>query len=309
MKIQAINTNTNFKGLFTNKSKENGGNWKMEYQPYSWERNSNQEIGKMAIKEKLNIFSSKLPDNEEIFAVNTPSAKESSKDILGTESYYLGYNGSMRRTIDEKPAMNREDSLKVLHKKYGKFLDMKKDAARVLENKFPEYKETAGNLSWNYDSASMAQSRGYEYGQGFMCKSDGLNMMNTAKYNMDSSKQALEDNFSSFYNKVQEYTKLTNSIIGAGENREKISEEINKIKELRESGKLIDISKLNISKTDAPLAAALQNMNEAAKKFICMPHKIISFEEVLHNVQAQNLPGELSNRILGYVKNLIKHGI
>ena len=36
MKINAIN-NTNFRGLFTDKSSQNGSNWKMEYSPYAWE--------------------------------------------------------------------------------------------------------------------------------------------------------------------------------------------------------------------------------------------------------------------------------
>ena len=52
MKIQAINTNTNFKGLFTDKSAQNNGNWRMEYQPYSWESNN---TGKMANKERIDI--------------------------------------------------------------------------------------------------------------------------------------------------------------------------------------------------------------------------------------------------------------
>ena len=52
---------------------------------------------------------------------------ETSGDILGTTSYYKTYDGRMRRTIDEMPAMNREDSLKVLDKKLGKFLEQKQD--------------------------------------------------------------------------------------------------------------------------------------------------------------------------------------
>ena len=75
MRIQAINTNTNFKGLFTNKSNENGGNWKMEYQPYSWEKNADGDIGYMANKERVDVYASRLPDNEEIFTRETYYAK------------------------------------------------------------------------------------------------------------------------------------------------------------------------------------------------------------------------------------------
>ena len=46
MKIQAINTNTNFKGLFTDKSAQNNGNWRMEYR---------RTAGKAIIPEKWQI--------------------------------------------------------------------------------------------------------------------------------------------------------------------------------------------------------------------------------------------------------------
>ena len=127
MKIQSIHANTNFKGLFTDKSKENSGNWKMEYQPYSWEKNHNYAISRMANKQSFDIYDSKLPDNEEIYLRNTTYRAETSKDILGTESYFVNYDGTMRRTIDEKPAMNREKSLEVLYKKYNAFLEMKNE--------------------------------------------------------------------------------------------------------------------------------------------------------------------------------------
>lgn len=40
----------------------------------------------------------------------------------------------MRRTIDEMPSLNREDSLKVLDKKLGKFLEQKQELRKELEN-------------------------------------------------------------------------------------------------------------------------------------------------------------------------------
>ena len=63
MKINAIN-NTNFRGLFTDKTAQNGGNWRMEYSPYSWESNNSS---KMANKKKIDVYASSLPDNEEIY--------------------------------------------------------------------------------------------------------------------------------------------------------------------------------------------------------------------------------------------------
>ena len=55
MKINAIN-NTNFKGLFTNKSSQNGGNWKMEYSPYAWESRNWYNLSKMDIQRDIDIF-------------------------------------------------------------------------------------------------------------------------------------------------------------------------------------------------------------------------------------------------------------
>ena len=71
MKINAI-TNTSFKGLFTDRTQENNGNWRMEYRPYSWEN-------KMVPKTKIDVFSSVLPTNEEIYIGG--GQRESSKDI------------------------------------------------------------------------------------------------------------------------------------------------------------------------------------------------------------------------------------
>ena len=96
MKIQAINTNTNFKGLFTDKSAQNNGNWRMEYQPYSWESNN---TGKMANKERIDIYANMLPDNEEIYTKNKGYYAETSGDILGTTSYYKTYDGRMLSLI------------------------------------------------------------------------------------------------------------------------------------------------------------------------------------------------------------------
>ena len=62
MKVNVIN-NTNFKGLFIDKTKENNGNWRMEYRPYSWEMKNDGEYI-MAPQTEWDLFSDKLPDNE-----------------------------------------------------------------------------------------------------------------------------------------------------------------------------------------------------------------------------------------------------
>ena len=84
MKINAIN-NTNFKGLFTNKSSQNGGNWRMEYSPYAWESKNGWEIdSKMANQSGIDIFGTCLPDNEKIYTEKNgkKSAKLQSMEIV-----------------------------------------------------------------------------------------------------------------------------------------------------------------------------------------------------------------------------------
>lgn len=309
MRIQAINTNTSFKGLFTDKSKENGGEWKMEYQPYSWEKNKDNEIGRMANKEYIDIYASKLPDNDEIFTRNTYYRKESSKDILGTESYYLNYDGTMRTPIDEKPAMNREDSLKVLHKKYDVFTDMKKQEKNRLEGKLDVLKANIKDSSDLYNQAAGRQVEGYEYGQALFQRSEGLRMMYNAKQDMDSHKSALKNNSDYLYETAKQYAKLTDSIIGSYENKDKIAKELNQLKELRESGKLIDISSRTAVRPNAPLVAALQNIRAAAEKFICLPHKIMSMGEIIKQVNPRAIEGGYNEQIVRYVENIIRKGV
>ena len=309
MRIQAINTNTNFKGLFTKKSNENGGNWKMEYQPYSWEKNADGDIGYMANKERVDVYASRLPDNEEIFTRETYYAKESSKDILGTESYFLGYDDKMRRTIDEKPAMNREDSLKVLKKKYEVFLDMKKDEKNALERGLSAHKDAAETTLREYGVASSSQANGYEYGQGFMQKGEGLRRMYNAKFDMDAANAKLGRNFDDLYNHTKKYTKLTNSMLNARDYKDKIAEEIDTIKGLRESGKLIDISSRTADKPNAPLEAALNDIRASMGKFICLPHRLITFNEVLRVVNPRNIEGNCKGQFINFVEDIIRRGI
>lgn len=194
MKIQAINTNTNFKGLFTDKSAQNNGNWRMEYQPYSWESNN---TGKMANKERIDIYANMLPDNEEIYTKNKGYYAETSGDILGTTSYYKTYDGRMRRTIDEMPSLNREDSLKVLDKKLGKFLEQKQELRKELEKQLTTRDANVTDAIKQYDHWSNQHQEGYEYGQGLWQKSEGMSRMQTAKNHMDQNHAVIKNSLDS----------------------------------------------------------------------------------------------------------------
>lgn len=293
MKIQAINTNTNFKGLFTDKSAQNNGNWRMEYQPYSWESNN---TGKMANKERIDIYANMLPDNEEIYTKNKGYYAETSGDILGTTSYYKTYDGRMRRTIDEMPAMNREDSLKVLDKKLGKFLEQKQELRKELEANFDRQTLAIRSSSDNYNIAS------YELDNTFWTKKN-------IKNNMDKAARELKNNADIMYQNSQNYIKLMGSIDAVRQTKENGQKEIKQLEELRKSGKLIDISRRDIPNPNEALKQALADIRAAAGKFLCLPHKLMSMEEVLKIVNPRNLSSGYNNEIMHHIEKLIKRTV
>lgn len=293
MKIQAINTNTNFKGLFTDKSAQNNGNWRMEYQPYSWESNN---TGKMANKERIDIYANMLPDNEEIYTKNKGYYAETSGDILGTTSYYKTYDGRMRRTIDEMPAMNREDSLKVLDKKLGKFLEQKQELRKELEANFDRQTLAIRSSSDNYNIAS------YELDNTFWTKKN-------IKNNMDNAARELKNNADIMYQNSQNYIKLMGSIDAVRQTKENGQKEIKQIEELRKSGKLIDISRRDIPNPNEALKQALADIRAAAGKFLCLPHKLMSMDEILKIVNPRNLSSGYNNEIMNHIEKLIKRTV
>ena len=293
MKIQAINTNTNFKGLFTDKSAQNNGNWRMEYQPYSWESNN---TGKMANKERIDIYANMLPDNEEIYTKNKGYYAETSGDILGTTSYYKTYDGRMRRTIDEMPAMNREDSLKVLDKKLGKFLEQKQELRKELEANFDRQTLAIRSSSDNYNIAS------YELDNTFWTKKN-------IKNNMDNAARELKNNADIMYQNSQNHIKLMGSIDAVRQTKENGQKEIKQIEELRKSGKLIDISRRDIPNPNEALKQALADIRAAAGKFLCLPHKLMSMDEILKIVNPRNLSSGYNNEIMHHIEKLIKRTV
>ena len=293
MKIQAINTNTNFKGLFTDKSAQNNGNWRMEYQPYSWESNN---TGKMANKERIDIYANMLPDNEEIYTKNKGYYAETSGDILGTTSYYKTYDGRMRRTIDEMPSLNREDSLKVLDKKLGKFLEQKQELRKGLEASFDRQTLAIRSSSDNYNIAS------YELDNTFWTKKN-------IKNNMDNAARELKNNADIMYQNSQNYIKLMGSIDAVRQTKENGQKEIKQLEELRKSGKLIDISRRDIPNPNEALKQALADIRAAAGKFLCLPHKLMSMEEVLKIVNPRNLSSGYNNEIMHHIEKLIKRTV
>lgn len=313
MKISAIN-NTNFKGLFTDKSNENNGNWKIEYQPYSWELTPYQqwaprEFG-MSEQHDLDMFSEKLPDNEKIYS-NTfsrehygsrPTGRESCKDIFGTEFYYQDFGtNKMRKTITVLPAMSRENSLIVLNKKLETFIKMKKDLMNEKKSSVSDVKEEIENNSKEYNQNT------YEIQDSALSRLFSSEILSK----MDKSFETVKNNAMKTYNAFQDYMKLNESMQGAKNLYKTNAAEIELLKNARETGNLIDISRRDIYDPNKPLWNSIQEMIrtktlETSKKLVALPHKTITMQEIVQalgdKIKSSNAPTEIIN----YIDNLIK---
>lgn len=294
MRINAIN-NTNFKGLFTNKSTSD--NWKIEYSPYSWEQNN---TSKMTPKKQFSIYSSTLPDNEEIFTLGTyPNFRDSSTDILGTESYFEDKTtGKIRKTITEVPAMNREDSLTVINKKLNKFLDIKNNEMSTISKSIENVKKSIQNSEERFNRFYNDSKEGY-FNRNYS--------LATSRETMKEEFNNVRNNAVDLYNKLNNYKLLNDS----SENVKKIisnnQSEIDLLKKLRSNNKLIDISKRDIYDPNKALWEALQNVRVALEKFVCLPHKTISVKEIMAAIG--NPENNIVNKAIRYVDDLILRSI
>ena len=294
MKINAIN-NTNFRGLFTDKSSQNGGNWKMEYSPYAWESRNWYNLSKMDIQRDIDIFGTVLPDNEKIYT--DKYGRKSAKDILGTEFYYE-QDGKIRKTITEVPAMNRENSLKVYNRKLQKFLEMKSqkmdaiaEAIRNIPNGF-------------YDMSSKFNERADDIKKMYIRRVyslEGSSDVMSEQYNkMRNSAMNAVDQFETYKNLNESKDYVKNHI---AEN----DKEIALLSEKRKAGKLIDISRRDIYDPNKKFWEALQNMKEAADKFVALPHKTISVKEILKKIGDGVKKADIPNEAIRYVDYLISN--
>lgn len=298
MKINAI-SNTNFRGLFSNKSAQNGGNWRMEYSPYAWESKNGWEIdSKMANQNNIDIFGTCLPDNEKIYTEK--NGKKSAKDILGTEFYYEYNNGKVRKTITEIPAMNREDSLKVYNNKLEKFLEMKKEKAESM-------KKAVANATQNLDDDA----------ETFYSRADDLkNSYFGRSYSTEDSSRVMENKFNKVKDSLEDVTKQFKDYANLRDSSDRVKQriydnenEINLLSQKRKAGKLIDISRRDIYDPNKALWSALQNIKEAAEKYVSLPHKTISVQEILKAVGTKAKSADIPKLAIQYVDTLIKNRI
>lgn len=294
MKINAIN-NTNFRGLFTDKSSQNGGNWKMEYSPYAWESPNGYNLSKMDIQRDIDIFGTVLPDNEKIYT--DKYGRKSAKDILGTEFYYE-QDGKIRKTITEVPAMNREDSLRVYNSKLQKFLEMK-------SNKLASIAQTIIDIPNGFaDMCSKFNERARDIKQGYFARSYTLegssNEMTTQFDNMTRSANKAVDEFKQ-YKSMRESMDFVKKYIAEND------KEIELLSEKRNAGKLIDISKRDTYDPNKKLWQALQNIKEAVDKYVSLPHKTISVQEILNNIGKDIKKADIPKIAIEYVDYLISN--
>lgn len=295
MKINAIN-NTNFRGLFTDKSSQNGGNWKMEYSPYAWESPNGYNLSKMDTQRDIDIFGTVLPDNEKIYTENYN--RKSAKDILGTEFYYETYDGRVRKTITEVPAMNREDSLRVYNSKLQKFLEMK-------SNKLASIAQAILDIPNGFtEMCSKFNERARDIKQGYFARSYTLegssNEMTTQFDNMTRSANKAVDEFKQ-YKSMRESMDFVKKYIAEND------KEIELLSEKRNAGKLIDISKRDAYDPNKKLWQALQNIKEAVDKYVSLPHKTISVQEILNNIGKDIKKADIPKVAIEYVDYLVSN--
>lgn len=272
MKIQALN-NTNFKGIFIDKTKENNGNWRMEYHPYSWEWNPNGKRG-MAAQLEWDILADTLPDNEKKFEQKykysqyggCETNREFCKDILGTEFYYNDKkNDSIRKTITEMPPMTLEESLIVRNKKLYDFLYKKSIKAQELEKEFNTKNEEIKTEDYWYWHESK------DYDKGFLERN---NRKDVSKTNMDKYHKQSVLKAQELYNATQDYLKLKRSEIDVKREFNENKRMIEQLEKARKEGNLVDISRQTINEPLKPFYDALDNLETAVKKIIAFPKSI-----------------------------------
>jgi predicted ribosome quality control (RQC) complex YloA/Tae2 family protein len=268
MKTNAI-TSTNFKGLFTNNSIGNGGNWRMEYRPYSWET-------KMSPKVQIDVFSHTLPDNEELFVQEYQ--RELSKDILGTVSYLKDTSegrDTLRRTITEMNSMNLEDSLKIQDRKFAAFLNMKQEAMHELKSNLQSRMDGLFDIAQEHHKYADDIDRGW----AAHVYDKETRAYGVSKY-FDKMTKLAEDNGNYF----KKYIELSESAEAISRAKEAGREELSRIESAKRLNAYIDISRRDIEKPNEPLIKALANLAAAKEKRVALSHRTILVQDIIKGV-------------------------
>ena len=136
-----------------------------------------------------------------------------------------------------------------------------------------------------------------------------MSRMQTARNYMDQNHAIVKNSLDKTAVNAQNYITLMGSIDAIRQTKENGQKEIKQLEELRKSGKLIDISRRDIPNPNEALKQALADIRAAAGKFLCLPHKLMSMEEVLKIVNPRNLSSGYNNEIMHHIEKLIKRTV
>ena len=272
MKINAIN-NTIFKGQFIDKTKENGGVWRMEYHPYSWETSK-------ANKTKFSVYDSVLPWNEEIYHQILPEGAtdtvyESSTDILGTESYLkdIRHGGDiLHRDIVDCPKLNLEESLKVLGKKYANFLIMKRKESEELYTEAQKRYDQTSSIKREHEKYVSDVTKGWSSHQ--YDKYARANGLREGFGNLKSIAQQI-------LNKMAKSKQLTDSILDVYEAQKWIKEELEKIALAKANNNYVDLSVYTEKAIKQEVDRLRQVSSSQYEKLIALPNMTVPLQKLL----------------------------
>lgn len=307
MRINAINNQRTFKGLFIDRSKENGGNWKMEYRPYSWELEDGKPV--MQNKKKINYQAPKLPNNEENFFINSNNV-EVSQDIFGTTSYYKcppeRNNGKMRSRIDVGKPMNREESLNVYLKKMEKF---NKDKRSMLTHELKSPVDFTPVMIAYENEFKDALSR-YNNDRGIF---GGVKTENVS--NMVNKTKLLYERAKELYKNAMRYINVSETIPQTEKEITQIKKELSLIEQAKKDKNYIDISNRSINNADEPLIKYLDEMVLSGKpvseynKLIALPASTRWLKDIFSSLNVNlntGLSPSTKTKVLEHVRSLIR---
>lgn len=300
MKIQSI-TNNNFRGKYTYGS-DKDGKWWTEYRPYSWE-NYNHSTAEP--KRYVNILSSELPNNEQIYNAHYRDnilQKEITTDIIGTiTSIHKFDNDANHSDIKVRESMGREESIKVFLEKLQKFLDMK------LEHKVTYVKQLGKTFNQIRELSHDFDKHSKDFDSGLLAA------VNTRKENKDLM-VAVKESIMSEVNSIKEQQgrldRLNDSIHKVRKQMISLQVELNDIAKARKNSRIIDISRRDIEDADRPLLDAMKyDFETLINSVVILPHKTISMQKIFAQMNNnKKFNPALKQDIIRYVMHLINFG-
>ena len=111
-------------------------------------------------------------------------------------------------------------------------------------------------------------------------------------------------------NTFKDYVTLRDSAEDVKDTIDKNKAELSLIDEAKKGGKLVDISKRDIYDPNKALWEAVSaDIKAAAKKYLALPHKTISIETLLKEINPKNIFNIPPKQIIGYVDNIIRNAL